>query len=367
MTNQLCFAAGYLTMFLVPALLLLGIALDAPIFAFGMVMFVLPLARPLVGKLAPASTPLWGERIATALERLPLLYAAVLTFAIGLVLRHLASSPALQSGHLLGLALSLWMMMLFATCVAHDLIHRARARESSVGHYIAGLAGYPLLGHEHLQHHARPGDTVVPEWPLVQESVWYFAGRRAAAILSSAYRPGAAFWKPRALGRQVLGLRLSTAVFLVTCGLFAYAGGWRGAALYIGVTLAVIFGMQLFTYIQHWGLGDDRLGASAARGHGWEDDCRLQSWMTLGISLHDAHHQSSHLPYYRVALTPDSPRLPAGYVVLMVFCLFPSLWRKLMLPALEHWQSNPTDPRSPGRDLTCFNLYGERTATKVTP
>ena len=367
MMNQLCIAAGYLTMFLVPALLLLGIAFDAPIFAFVMVMFVLPLARPLVGKLAPSSTPLWSERLATSLEGLPFLYAAVLTLAIGLVSWHLASAPALDTGHLVGLALSLWMMMLFATCVGHDLIHRARVRDSLVGHYIAGIAGYPVLGHEHLQHHARPGDTVAPEWPLVQESVWHFAGRRAVAILSSAYTPRSAFWNLRARGRQVLGLRVATAVFFVTCGLFAYSGGWRGAALYIGVALAVTFGMQLFTYIQHWGLGDDRLGANATRGYGWEDDCRLQSWMTLGISLHDAHHQSSHLPYYRVALTPDSPRLPAGYVVLMVLCLVPHLWRKLMLPALEHWQRNPNDPRSPGRDLTCFNLYGERPATNVTP
>jgi alkane 1-monooxygenase len=147
---------------------------------------------------------------------------------------------------------------------------------------------------------------------------------------------------------------------LINCGLFAYAAGWRGVALYVGVLLAVTFGMQLFTYIQHWGLGDDTLGTSASRGYGWEDDCRLQSWMTLGISLHDAHHQSGHLSFYRVALTPDSPRLPAGYVVLMVLCLFPRLWRKVMLPALEHWQRNPNDPRSPGRDLTCFSLYADR-------
>jgi fatty acid desaturase len=366
MPNQLVAAAGFLTMFLVPALLLLGIRFDVPSLAFAIVMFVLPLARPLVGKLPPGLTPLWSERLSTALERLPFLYAAVLTIAIGLVLRYLSSASVLDLPHLLGLGLSLWMTMLFATCVGHEMIHRRPAGDAMVGHYIAGLAGYPLLAHEHLRHHARSGDTVSAEWPLADESVWHFSARRTVAMLTSAYSPGASFWNVRARGRAVLGLRLATAVSFVTCGLFAYAGGWGGAALYVGVVLAVTFGMQLFTYIQHWGLGDDRLGASASRGYGWEDDCRLQSWMTLGISLHHAHHQSSHLPYYRVSLTPDSPRLPAGYVVLMVLCLFPRLWRKLMLPALEHWQRNPHDPRSPGRDLTCFNLYAEKPASGVT-
>ncbi|MEJ8838119.1 fatty acid desaturase [Ramlibacter sp. AN1133] len=366
MLNQLSFASGFATMFLVPGLLLLGILFDAPSLAFGMVMFVLPLARPLFGKLDPGSTPLWSERIATVLEALPLVYAGVLSAAVCVVLRYVASSEALDLAHSLGLGLSLWVTMLFATCVAHALIHRKATGQTMVGHYIAGVAGYPVLGHEHLRHHARPGDTVSAEWPRVGESVWHFAARRAVAILRSAYSPGSAFWSDPAPGRHVIGLRLATAVSLITCALFAYAGGWSGMAIYVGVLVAVTFGMQLFTYIQHWGLGDDRLGEIAARDYGWEDDCRLQSWMTLGISLHHAHHQSGHLPYYRVALTPDSPRLPAGYVVLMVLCLFPAQWRKLMLPALEHWQRNPNDPRSPGRALSCFSLYADRPAPGAT-
>jgi alkane 1-monooxygenase len=149
------------------------------------------------------------------------------------------------------------------------------------------------------------------------------------------------------------------------CALFALAAGWAGLAIYAGAAVAVIFGMQLFTYIQHWGLGEDRLGERAVQGYGWEDDCRLQSWMTFSISLHHAHHQVGQQSYYRVALTSDSPRLPAGYVVLMVLCLIPALWRKLLLPALDHWERNPNNPRSPGRDLTCFNMYSENRAPTV--
>ena len=92
MLKQLSVAAGYLAMLLVPALLLLGIHFRVPSLAFGFVMFVIPLARPVFGKLSPAATPIWGERVASLLERLPLLYAAALTIVVGFALRYAGSS-----------------------------------------------------------------------------------------------------------------------------------------------------------------------------------------------------------------------------------------------------------------------------------
>ena len=79
---------------------------------------------------------------------------------------------------LLGLGLSLWMTLLFGTCVAHELIHRRDKRQAMLGHMLAGICGYPALGMEHLAHHARPGDTRLAEYPLKDESVWQFAWRR---------------------------------------------------------------------------------------------------------------------------------------------------------------------------------------------
>ena len=138
--------------------------------------------------------------------------------------------------------------------------------------------------------------------------------------------------------------------------LFWHAAGLAGVLLYLSVSAAVTLGVQLINYIQHWGLGDDRLGSRAAEGLAWEDDCRFQAWITLAISLHRAHHRDSRRPYYRIALERDSPRLPSGYLVLMVLCLVPALWRRMMLPALEHWERHPEQPRSPGRRLHCFVL-----------
>ena len=131
MRNELKTAAGYQFMFFVPVLLLIGIEIGAPSFAFGVVIFVLPLARRYFGKLQPDDTPLWNERLASFLDRLPLVYAFVLTATVMVVLWSVAQAGTLSAGYAVGLGLSLWMTMLFATCVAHDLIHR-RDRKSVV-------------------------------------------------------------------------------------------------------------------------------------------------------------------------------------------------------------------------------------------
>ena len=154
-------------MFVVPTLLVVGLAIDMPILAFAIVMFVFPFMRRIVGKIQPDDPPIWNEGIATLLDRLPLIYAAVLAGCIAVVLSHLAFNAGPSASEAVGLGLSLWMLMLFATCVAHELTHRRDPRQAMVGHCIAGIAGYPLLGNEHLRHHARAGDTSGAEWPRV--------------------------------------------------------------------------------------------------------------------------------------------------------------------------------------------------------
>jgi alkane 1-monooxygenase len=128
--------------------------------------------------------------------------------------------------------------------------------------------------------------------------------------------------------------------------------------MYMLIGVAVAWAIQAITYIQHWGLDRDRLRHVQASGVAWEDHCRLQSWLTLGISFHQAHHQSSRVPYYRLQAAQDSPKAPAGYVVLLFVSLVPPLWRKLMVPALVRWQREPQTQRTAGRALICFKPKG---------
>ena len=109
--------------------------------------------------------------------------------------------------------------------------------------------------------------------------------------------------------------------------------------------------------MQHWGLGDDHLSDARDRSLAWEDDCRFQGWMTLNLSVHQSHHDDPASPYYRLGLASGSPRLPAGYILLLFAALIPGLWRRVMKPALDYWLTHEGSPPSAGRRVACVAVY----------
>jgi fatty acid desaturase len=356
MTNQWAQAAGYFAVLIAPALLAWAAWLDEPLLVFGAVMLVFPLARVAFGAVDETGPPVWSEGIATALDRLPCVYAAVLAGAVLMLLLAISRSEPTM-GAVAGWALSLWVTMVFATCVAHELLHRKRKSDRIVGHLLAGLAGYPMLGYEHSRHHRRAGSSTSAECPKVTESIWQFAARRFGAIAHESLGARGLALSGDSRSPAVRGLRLALVTTGVNLALFGLAAGWPGVLIYTLVIGLVAFAVQLVTYMQHWGLGDDNIEDARQAQYGWEDDCRFQAWVTMGLSIHQAHHRNGSRPYYRTGITRDSPRPPAGYVVLMFATLFPAVWRQVMAPALAYWRSQPTAPVSAGRRLACVAFY----------
>lgn len=350
-----CFAAsGYLSIFIAPVLLVLGLELDRPLLAFGTVLVFYPLARLVFGELGEGPVT-WLEGTATLLHQVPRAYAACLPVAVLWLplVRWDASSP--EAPALVSVGLSLWVTLLLSTCVAHELIHRRSDADARLGRWVAAMAGYPLLGYEHLMHHLRAGDVARAEWPAAEESVWAFAARRQGSVLRAAM--------DLALGRS--GSERARRALIESCGVtmlctavYAAAMGWRGALLYVATAAGVAFGFQAINYLQHWGLSSERVAHVAAHTLAWEDSCRFQAWVTLNISCHQAHHRDARRPYYLLSLERGSPRQPAGYLILLLLCLVPRLWRRLMQPVFDDWMRDPTPPPRQGRRLTCFRLLG---------
>ena len=147
----------------------------------------------------------------------------------------------------------------------------------------------------------------------------------------------------------------SVAATLATALLFGYLGGFAGLIVYSALVVLMLVSMQWTVYLQHWGLNESP-SLERQSVFGWEDTCQAQAWITLGLSIHDSHHQNSSTAFYRLTPNLHAPRPPAGYVVLMLASLFPPLWRRLMLPALRHWEAHPQSPIVIGRRLVCLNL-----------
>jgi alkane 1-monooxygenase len=332
MEHRLFNASGYLAIFAPFALLIAGQSIGAPYLAAAVIFGAGPFLRLALGN-APKELPDWSERTTTFLDRLPAFYALSFPFLLGWVLMDIRLHRPPGVGSWIGLGLSLWTCLFFAVVVAHELTHGESPRRRRLGWLLAGAAGYPLLAHEHLSHHATSGNVDLAEWPRKSESVWSFTARRSVRIFRSAGEYNAILAARSRRSAIHGGLAEALAAAAATGLAFTLAGGLAGAALFLCVAVGVHFGVQAVTYLQHWGLGVDSIHDADEWRYAWEDRCQFQVWLMLHLAFHHAHHQNSSLPYYRLTPHPESPRLPAGYVLLLLAHVEPVRWRLVCLPA----------------------------------
>lgn len=354
LTAQCLAASGYLSIFIAPALLVLGIEVDKPLLAFGVVLVLYPAARAAFGEVdeSPAE---WVEAILTLLHQLPRVYATGLPVALfWLPIGHgAAAAPA--TPFLLSTGLSLWITLVLSTCVAHELIHRRSDADARLGRWVAAMAGYPLLAFEHLAHHLRAGDVARAEAAATEESVWAYAARRQYIVLQGAID----IILGRAGSERARRALIESCAVTMFCAAVYIAGlGWRGGVLYVGTALGVAFAFHAITYLQHWGLGTEQVPGAPPQPLAWEDSCRFQTWVTLNVSCHQAHHRNARRPFYVLAPERGSPRQPASYLILLLLSLVPPVWRRLMMPVLDAWRRDPMQVPPQGRRLTCFRRVG---------
>jgi alkane 1-monooxygenase len=349
--RELIHGSGYLLILVPPVLLVLSAALNLPALPFICLILVAPLLRLVLGD-APTQ-PLWSEVAASVLEIVPM--AAAVAFLTSVVyIAWAMGQQDLEWQDWLQYGLSLWAVAIFSSCYAHELLHRQRAPVSRMlGRLVSGAMGYPLLEHEHREHHGHSTDVVEADWAPVGESLWHYTGRRFKRVSQEAWE-GDQLAAAKNGHRLAGGLPLAVAAMLLTCIVFCVAAGLPALIMYAAVAAGVAWTMQAMTYVQHWGLGPDAAPNARSGDYAWEDGCRLQAWLSLCISYHQAHHHHATVPYYRRELVAGSPRQPAGYVVLLFAAMVPPLWRSLMLPALEAWQRDPCRQESAGRRLICF-------------
>lgn len=347
---------GYLVVLAPPALLAAAALSDSPLLVIGIILLVFPLGRVVFGAITSGHGRDPESASSSLLDSIPMIYAAAVATAVTVFLASFQSSD-IAGIDAVGWTFSLWLVFVFGTCVAHVLLHHHAARPRAIGHALAGALGYPVLGYEHNRHHRFAGNTAAAEWPRAGESLWSFAIRRLSKILPESLGPHGLAIRGHGTSPTVRGLRTACVSTMAAWLAFAYLLGWTGAAIYGSVVLLVGFSIQLVTFMQHWGLGDDLIDDARAEQWGWEDDCLFQSWITMGLSVHLAHHRETRRAYYGLDLQPDSPRMPAGYILLMFAAFLPSVWRRVMSPALEYWKEHPRSPPSAGRSLTCAVVY----------
>jgi len=135
---------------------------------------------------------------------------------------------------------------------------------------------------------------------------------------------------------QVLQYYLCEFIFLA---LVTWLFAWQGLVFTLICSFFAHFVLSQLNFIQHYGLRRKlKENGNYERpnlGHSWNSPSFWSSAMLFTLPRHSDHHFKSSIPYQTLTQYEDSPHHPYGYPTMMILCLIPPLWYKIMDPILE--------------------------------
>lgn len=348
---------GFLLVFAVPALLPLGYTLGLwsgwlNLFAF-LPILVLEVLLPILDYLVGTDTrnPRQKEdgnhRTTRFYEGLVFaclpVHLALLAWA-GAVL---FSNPGFSTAGFIGWTLSLgYIGGITAINAAHELIHRPSRWLRAAGGTLLSAVCYPGFKVEHVRGHhvhvstpedassARKGDSLYRFVPRAMALNTINAWRLEAARLK---RIGLPWWHYR---NELIGWHGLSAALVVV---HALAYGPAGVAFFLGQALFAIYSLETINFVEHYGLRRRKLKNGRYERpditHSWNSCHRVSNLMLFNLARHSDHHANPTRPYPLLMHNEASPQLPAGYAAMFVLAAFPPLWRRVMDPLVDEYES----------------------------
>ena len=213
-----------------------------------------------------------------------------------------------------------------AIVVAHELIHRKSKAMQLLGRAMLWTVMYDHFFVEHVRgHHARVATEDDPATSRFGETYGEFWRRAVPGQLRSAFRIEARrlgdeemSWLDRRSLRNTV-VRGIAAQLAITAAIFATLGPAAGVVFLLQAYVAVRL-LEAVNYFEHYGLR--RTGKKVRPVDSWDSD----SWFTLfalvGLSRHADHHAYAARPYQSLRPWAESPKLPSGYVGMVVLVIF---------------------------------------------
>jgi alkane 1-monooxygenase len=228
-----------------------------------------------------------------------------------------------------GLLVAAGLASAFATCAAHELLHRPSAWDQWVSRTIMAMCCYGHFVIEHLHHHASAGRLEQGTVPKPGESLYAFILRNACFGFANSYAVAEALRRRRGQDwsrNRVVRLHLLSALL---CGLWIAAFGSTGAILFVVQALIAIATVEMVQYFEHYALLR-REGEPLGVEHAWNSNGWMTNAITLNITRHSDHHLNAQVPYQALTLAARAPTMPCGYFGLAWLALVPPLWRAVI-------------------------------------
>ncbi len=334
---------------LTPAALILTACLLGGLWAWAALVFV-TLFVAMADRLSHVILPLREDDAASRFARQLGVVLALSHFVLQVAgVRAIANLAPLGPGQAIALAIALGLFMgQVSNSNAHELIHASNRRLRMLGVlvYISLLFGHHASAHPKVHHvhvatprdpnSARMGQGFYHFWPRA-----WFGSFRAGLAAETAARTRLRITPP-VLTHPYLGYVGGAALALA---LAYWLAGGAGVAVYVGLTGYAQMQLILADYVQHYGLRrrvrDDGSVEPASLRHSWNAGAWYSSAMMLNAPRHSDHHlhPMRHFPALRLDRA-TMPVLPYSLPVMAAIAMVPRLWRKVMDPAVAHWQKS---------------------------
>jgi len=125
---------------------------------------------------------------------------------------------------------------------------------------------------------------------------------------------------------------------LIWVTLFVYGGGIFGFMLFMFQAIVAKFVLEAVNYFEHYGLRR-QIGEKVKPHHSWNTNKRLSSMFLFSLTRHSAHHEKPRKEFWKLESYQNAPELPFGYFTSLLICLIPPLWKKIMNPLLDQWET----------------------------
>ncbi len=223
---------------------------------------------------------------------------------------------------------------------AHELSHRTHSVvDQAVARWLLAFTCDTTFPIEHVHgHHKHVGTAGDPATARRGEYVLAFMVRSTVGCFVNAFAierkrlaaMGKPVWSPanRALRGQLMSL--------IYVAAFYWLAGWLGVAVFGALAINGKMYLEAVNYIEHYGLV--RVPGRPIRArHSWDCYQAVSSTFLYNLTRHANHHVHSRHAFWEITVEPTAPRMPHGYMLMILASFVPAIWRRFTAAGLENW------------------------------
>ena len=229
--------------------------------------------------------------------------------------------------------------------VAHELIHKSSRFARLLGRliYSSMLVGHHASAHLRV-HHVHVASDQDPNSARRGTGFYRFAIRACVGSFRAGLRA-----ENRLRRQKVRPVWTHPYALYVLGGVGALLVSWgvagrAGVIVYAGVSIYAQMQILMSDYVQHYGLRRAMSSSGALEPVGPQHSWNAPHWFSAALMLNAPRHSDHHIvpsrPYPALQLDASGmPMLPFPLPVMATIALFPPIWRRMMDPRCEAWQT----------------------------